>query len=259
MIYIGVVSHRHFRIIEQLDMLPKLAMLPNVRVIILDNYGEECLQELADGLAVYLHNPQPLGFGANNNKIFSYIKSLPTYNPIEDWFVILNPDVSISTEMFSSLVAGLDERYPICAIDLYKDEAAQISDDSIRNFPSFRNFVSSLLFGVNNTKLDKASMTESCDVDWAAGSFLVIKCSHFEQLGGFDEAYFMYCEDIDICFRSAVKFGQRVRYLPHIKARHLAQHGNRKIWSKHFYWHVSSTIRFLWRKYRLQNSGLKAS
>lgn len=247
-LYVGVVSHGHSSVIGYLNILPQLALLPNVRVLVLDNCSEERLKQLANGVADYIQNPQPLGFGANNNKIFSHIQSLPGYDSDKDWFVVLNPDVAITPEMVTRLIDSLDDRYPICAIDLYKDEAGEVSDDSIRRYPSFIDFVSSLLFGVNRTKLDKTTIAEPCDVDWAAGSFLAIKCSHYEQLGGFDEAYFMYCEDIDICFRSATQFGRRVRYLPHIKARHLAQHGNRKIFSKHFYWHVSSTLRFLWRK-----------
>lgn len=256
-LYVGVVSHGHSSVIEQLNTMPQLALLPNVRIVVLDNCGEESLCRLVNGVADYLQNSHPLGFGANNNKIFAHIQSLPGYNPEKDWFIVLNPDVAITPEMFNSLVDSLDELYPICAIDLYKDEMGEVSDESIRRFPRFIDFVSSLLLGVNRTKLDKSTITKPCDVDWAAGSFLAIKCSLYTQLRGFDEAYFMYCEDIDICFRSATQFGRRVRYLPHIKARHLAQHGNRKIFSKHFYWHVTSTLRFLWRKFKVQRLGLE--
>lgn len=256
MIYISVVSHGHSSVIGHLNILSQLALLPNVRLVVLDNFGEDRLKQLANGAADYIKNESPLGFGANNNKIFAHIKSLPNYNADKDWFVVLNPDVAITPEMFNALVESLDERYPLCAIDLYKDEEGNVSDDSIRHFPTFKDFVTSLLFGVNNTKLDKTLINSPCDVDWAAGSFLAIQCKHYDRLGGFDEAYFMYCEDIDICFRSAMRFGHRVRYLSHIKARHLAQHGNRKIFSRHFYWHVSSTLRFLWRKFKVQHLGL---
>jgi N-acetylglucosaminyl-diphospho-decaprenol L-rhamnosyltransferase len=39
-------------------------------------------------------------------------------------------------------------------------------------------------------------------VDWVSGSFFLIRRSAFEALGGFDERYFMFAEDIDLCFRA---------------------------------------------------------
>ena len=47
--------------------------------------------------------------------------------------------------------------------------------------------------------------------------------SYYRQLNGFDERYFMYCEDIDICYRSCKIHGKRVMYFPNIKAVHLSK------------------------------------
>ena len=55
-------------------------------------------------------------------------------------------------------------------------------------------------------------------VDWAAGSFLLFKASLFRKLGGFDPGYFMYCEDIDICWRAQKLFNQQLLFNPNIKA-----------------------------------------
>jgi GT2 family glycosyltransferase len=247
-IYVAVVSHNHLDTILELNILPEIAKVPWIKVFLLDNIPCPAAERwcLSSGIS-YLPNKNALGFGENNNIIFNYICQLPEFNLELDWFLVLNPDVSMTVGMFKLLIDSLDDQYPIFAVNLYKDQDGLVSDDSIRRFPSLVDFVSSLLFGINRTKIDKSSITQPCSVDWAAGSFLVFKASHYARLGGFDSSYFMYCEDIDICFRSAVEFGCRVRYLPHVKARHLAQHGNRKIFSKHFYWHISSSLRFLWR------------
>lgn len=248
MIFVAVVSHFHADILRSLSCLPELARLSDVSVVVLDNVIEPGLEEWCQNVgAEYLCNEAPMGFGENNNKIFQIVRKDVRFNLEKDWFLVLNPDVYMEPDMLENLMRNLDDQYPICAVNLYKDRSGLVSDDSIRRFPSLVDFISSLLFGINRTKIDKGLITQPCEVDWAAGSFLVFKASHYARLGGFDASYFMYCEDIDICFRSAVEFGCRVRYLPHIKARHLAQHGNRKIFSKHFYWHITSSLRFLWR------------
>ncbi|EGR3506856.1 glycosyl transferase family 2, partial [Vibrio parahaemolyticus] len=74
--------------------------------------------------------------------------------------------------------------------------------------------------------------------------FIAIKAIHYKKLNGFDENYFMYCEDIDLCYRSKQE-GESVLYLPNISAIHFAAHNNRKLLSKHFYWHLKSVFRFL--------------
>ncbi|WP_017026544.1 hypothetical protein, partial [Vibrio rumoiensis] len=139
------------------------------------------------------------------------------------------------------------DQVPIAAINLFKDYDKTSYDNSVRSFPSFLQFVSSFLGGKNTSILDKKSILKPTNVDWAAGSFLAFKASYYKKLGGFDENYFMYCEDIDICYRS-MKMGSPVMYYPQFEAIHLAKHANRKILSRHFYWHVSSVIRFLMTK-----------
>lgn len=249
MLYISVVSHGHWSVIAQLSCLPELASTEGVTVCVLDNLGEEKLNVWCMSHGVdYLLNSSPQGFGENNNRVFDYFFEQGGLDIETDWFLVLNPDVALGVDMLQTLMESLDAQYPLCGVNLYKDELGEVSDDSIRNFPNFADFTSSLILGVNNTKVEKSGISAPCDVDWAAGSFLVFKADHYKKLKGFDTSYFMYCEDIDICFRSVVNFGCRVRYLPHVKVRHLAQHGNRKVFSKHFYWHVVSTLRFLWRK-----------
>ena len=57
------------------------------------------------------------------------------------------------------------------------------------------------------------------EVDWVSGACLLVKRSAFEAIGGFDERFFMYGEDIDLCRRFAQRHWQ-VRYCPAITVRH---------------------------------------
>jgi GT2 family glycosyltransferase len=57
------------------------------------------------------------------------------------------------------------------------------------------------------------------DAEWLSGACLFIRRSAFEQIGGFDESFFLYCEDTDICVRLR-RAGHAVRYEPAAVARH---------------------------------------
>ena len=120
-------------------------------------------------------------------------------------------------------------------------------EQSLRKFPTFISFLN-ILKGKSFTEAyDKASLATGTLVDWAAGSFLVFKSELYEKLNGFDESYFMYFEDVDICHRANKYHNQRVLYLSDIKAVHEGGYQNRKIFSKHFRWYLSSLFKFLFK------------
>lgn len=138
----------------------------------------------------------------------------------------------------------------LASINLYKNEGKTEYDNSIRYFPTSINFIKSLLGLGNASVIDKSFVKGNLDVDWAAGSFLAFRSKHYKKLRGFDESYFMYCEDIDICYRSSI-LNKKVRYIHEIEAIHFAQHNNRNLMSKHFVWHIQSAVRFLLSKRKL--------
>jgi hypothetical protein len=143
--------------------------------------------------------------------------------------LVFNPDLIADEDAIDKLIKlMLTENTQVAGVNLFKDENYSLPDNSIRNFPSLPQFVKSFLGMGNSTIINKVLVKEAKEVDWAAGSFLEFKASHYARLNGFDECYFIYCEDIDICYRSKLL--------------------NRTIFSKHFYWHVSSVIRFLMTK-----------
>ncbi len=58
------------------------------------------------------------------------------------------------------------------------------------------------------------------DVDWVSGACFLVRRVAFEQVGGFDEAYFMYAEEVDLCWRLG-RTGWRVAYVPAAEVTHL--------------------------------------
>ena len=69
-------------------------------------------------------------------------------------------------------------------------------------------------------RLNYLSENEINEVDCVSGAFMMIKTPLYEKLGGFDTQFFMYGEDIDICFR-AKKMGAKVLFYPKATAIHL--------------------------------------
>lgn len=246
-IYISVVSHGHENLIMRLGFLAKLAKYESVVVIVKTNKacGNGDFKEYCHANSmVCLDENHGLGFGANNNFVFGYCLKIGM-DVEHDLFCVINPDVMIDEINTQRLLEYVKSKsFDAIAINLYRDISMSVYDNSIRTFPSAYDFVSSFLFKVNKTIIDKSVITDPTVVDWAAGSFILFRSRVYADLSGFDEKYFMYCEDIDICLRLK-HLGYSLVYEPSIVAVHLAEHANRHLLSKHFLWHVKSCIRFL--------------
>jgi GT2 family glycosyltransferase len=247
--YIAVVSHGHGALIERLNCLSTLVKENKFKVWVLDNVGEDDLSLYCKKNNInYLKNKKKKGFGENNNLIFSEIDSKVGFSD-SDRFLVLNPDIVVSSEMLLSLLKIMDnEKAKISTCNLFTDNNYSTYDNSIREFPTLWDFFSSFILKKNPSIMDKSQINKPCFVNWAAGSFLCFDVSHYKNLAGFDIGYFMYCEDIDICFRSSHYFNEEVLYCPQVKAIHLAQHANRNIFSKDFLWHIQSMMRFLLKR-----------
>ncbi|EBO9669228.1 glycosyltransferase family 2 protein, partial [Salmonella enterica] len=237
----------HYEIIKKLGALSNLTKNSFVKIIIKDNLGEKSLEEFCYvNNITYLKNSVKKGFGKNNNEVFNTIaQNIKT----DDFFVVMNPDVFIDANVLLEAVYECDKSNAyVATVNLYRDFDKKEYDNSIRKFPCVMDFIHSFLFGKNKCSIDKDGINEPLYVDWAAGSFLIFKAEFFSKLNGFNEKYFMYCEDIDICWRANKIYNTSVLYLPQYVGVHLAQFNNRKILSRHFLWHIKSIILFLMYK-----------
>ncbi|MND36925.1 Rhamnosyltransferase WbbL [compost metagenome] len=247
MLYISVISHGHGNIIEELSCLNKLSVYSDISVTIKDNLGDKHLYDFCCKNNInYISNFPNKGFGENNNIVFNSIGELNA----NDYFVVINPDVNVSIDTLRDAVLLMKHKNAqLGTINLYRDVSYSIYDNSIRKFPGLIDFVRSFLGFKNNSIIDKSVIADNQYVDWAAGSFLVFSPGLYKKLGGFNEKYFMYCEDVDICWRAKELTGKGVLYMPKLKGVHYAQHDNRKFFSKHFLWHSISALRFLGYRY----------
>lgn len=251
-IFFSVVSHGHESLIMRLGFLAKLAQYESVAVIVKTNKACSdsnfkaycCANDI-----ICLDENYGLGFGANNNFVFGYC--LENGMDVEhDLFCVINPDVMIDEFNTQRLLGYVKSKsFDAIAINLYRDISMSVYDNSIRTFPSAYDFVSSFLFKANKTIIDKSVIIDPTVVDWAAGSFILFRSRVYADLSGFDEKYFMYCEDIDICYRLS-RLNYFLTFVPWVIGVHLAEHANRSILSMHFYWHLKSICRYLYVRAR---------
>ncbi|MCG6202520.1 glycosyltransferase family 2 protein [Psychromonas antarctica] len=246
-IYISIVSHGNDDDIINNTNLKDINSFNNVTVIIRDNVASNRLKTYCvESHFEYNASDQALGFGANNNINFKVASDLGMGG--NDWFVLFNPDLDISAEMINKLFDSIGNySSQLFAINLFFDNKFSRAEQSLRKFPTFISFFN-ILKGKSFTEAyDKTKLADGSIVDWAAGSFLVFQAELYKKLNGFDEDYFMYFEDVDICHRANKFYKQNVVYLKEIKAIHEGGYQNRKIFSKHFRWYFSSLIRFLFK------------
>lgn len=251
MINIIIVSHNNIADIRLI--LDELAGKSDTyRLWIRDNVNDNALRDLCAKYSGvnYCAAIRREGFAQNNNIMVEYIVNTSAISN-NDYLLFMNPDAFITYEKMLLLCSLLsaDDR-DMFTVDLYCDDNYSIRDPSIRKFPTLKTFFSSFLFNSNASIVDRNVIGNKTDLDWCASSFFGIKFKHFTMLNGFDSRYFMYCEDVDLCYR-AKKKGIKLSYIPEIKAIHYAQQNSKKLFTKNFCWHVKSALLFLWVKHKL--------
>ena len=83
---------------------------------------------------------------------------------------------------------------------------------------------------------------------WFAGMFLFCRSYVFKKLNGFDESFFLYCEDTDICYRAS-DLNIDLNVYQDISFIHSARRDSKRK-PKYFYLHLKSILK-LWYKYGL--------
>lgn len=242
-LFISVVNHHHDDLIADNSTLSSLAKKHKVIIKSNTQPTEKLICYCKDNNISLITSREIKGFGANNNEVFEFAQTHLGMAD-EDYFLVLNPDVDISQKSLESLLnKAQTQSADISAINLFKDKEYSIPDNSIRYYPKLLAPLKSLV-GIKRTdRHDKSLIKQPIKIDWAAGSFLLFTTKCFKELNGFDEKFFMYFEDADICTR-ANKNGFNVWFFPAIKAIHYASHQNRKVFSKHFIWYWMSSVRY---------------
>ena len=142
--------------------------------------------------------------------------------------LISNPDVTLTTETVSRLRDALLSDPAIGIVGPRILNADGSSYPSARAIPSIRTGAGHALFSrvwprnpwTRRYHSDAFRSEENTDAGWISGACLMLRRSTFDELGGFDEHYFMYFEDVDLGYRAG-KRGLRNVYVPGAVVTHV--------------------------------------
>jgi len=174
-----------------------------------------------------------------------------------DYVYVLNPDCLLTDGNVVRIMDEMD-RSPEWAIAGPKvvDEEGNLQP-SCRRFPKPWTFllvrsVFARLPGASRERrrylMGDYGRESPREVDWVSGGATIAKCEALKRIGGMDERYFLYMEDVDWC-RSAWQSGYKVVYCPFSKVIHAGRHqsikgGLQALRNVHFRWHITSLFKY---------------
>jgi N-acetylglucosaminyl-diphospho-decaprenol L-rhamnosyltransferase len=236
-ISISIVSHNQGALIaELLSDLGTYCTLP-FEVILTINVPEVLPFEVKtfDFPVRIVTNTIPKGFGANHNAAFRLGPA--------DFFCVLNPDIRLKNDPFPPLLDALSDPANGVVGPLVIGLGGNI-EDSARRFPTPSRILKKAIFGVRGTDYEIGQVP--LYPDWIGGMFMVFRSKVFQEVGGFDDRYFLYYEDVDLCWRLR-RHGYQAILTPLAHAVHDARQTSHRN-MRYLFWHLNSMLRFFMRR-----------
>lgn len=232
---VSVVSHRHGELVAQLleDIERCCTDSHLITVALTLNVGEKLQfseRDFSFPLKI-LRNTRPRGFGANHNAAFQATGGR--------YFCVVNPDIRLTQDPFPSLLESLHGGRRGVVAPLVMNEMGEV-EDSARPFPSPLDIVSKALgLGTLSAPVVGPGLAFP---DWVAGMFMLFAREVFARVGGFDERYFLYYEDVDLCARLRLN-GYDVTMDPSVSVVHWARRESHRN-PAYLKLHLNSMLRF---------------
>jgi GT2 family glycosyltransferase len=187
MLTASIVSHGHGKMVA--GLAEDLLSCPEVsRIVVTQNIAED-VEYPSDSRLEIRRNKAALGYGANHNAALADANT--------PFVCVLNPDIRLQGNPFPALLRHFDDQSTaLSAPKIIGPDGA--TEDSARRFPTFSSLAAKA-FGKNDgTYRETASLFHP---DWLAGMFLLMRRETFAKVGGFDEGFYLYYEDVDLCWR----------------------------------------------------------
>ena len=196
----------------------------NLEVIVLDNNSNDNKIDEYKSKYTYINWIENL-----DNYGFSRACNIGALNAKGKWLLFLNPDTEIPKNCFEKLLEktkNIDSTiFSIKQLnEKNKDTHAYGIFLNLYSINGTLRFLYRLVFGISKGKLSKKS---SFSPDWVSGSFLMINKDDFIKIGGWDEDFWMYYEDMDICKR-AIEFKIKTLFFNDLYCFHYHGKSSRK-------------------------------
>lgn len=217
-----------------------------IQLVLVDNAGQDAVAALAEECgAIYLRPPGNLGFGKAHNLAYQRARALSPYH------LVLNPDVHFDAEVLETLLDLMTTKPDLGVVMpkiLYADGATQ---HLCKRLPTpwdlvIRRFAPGFAHGVFRRAMERYELRDR-DYDQPmepptlSGCFLLLRNEIVDQVGLFDERFFMYMEDVDLVRRILVV--SRGLYYPAVSIVHEYQKGSYR--DRRLAWHhVLSALKY---------------
>jgi N-acetylglucosaminyl-diphospho-decaprenol L-rhamnosyltransferase len=237
-----------FELIESL----RRSRTPIEQVIVVNNAVDDPLTEVRGAAGVTVIDAgRNAGYGGAINI------GAETLDDSIGWILVANPDVVVEPETIGALLAvGMNEPRAASIGPRLTDDAG-ILYPSARELPSLRSGIGHALFAQawpdnpwsrRYRGKSRAATHTTQETGWLSGAFLLIRREPFVQLGGFDPAFFMYFEDVDLGRRMG-EAGWTNLYVTGATVVHHGAHSTRQAAAAMNRAHHASAYRYLARKY----------
>jgi hypothetical protein len=191
-------------------------------VVVVDNGARNPVEEREDARVIRTANR---GFAAANNEGLAQVDAR--------WVLFLNPDTEVREGSLAELLARLDSRPEVGVAGVRQVDADGLLTPTMRRFPSGTRALGDA-FGLERLPGRPAWLGErelrleryehEFEGDWTIGSFLLARGEALERAGGFDERFFLFSEEVDLCLRIR-QAGWKVVHEPTVTILHHGSNG----------------------------------
>ncbi|MBU3010920.1 glycosyltransferase family 2 protein [Polaribacter vadi] len=218
------------------------------KLYLIDNTSEKLFQGVFNDIEIeYIAIGDNIGFGAGHNVVIEKIKNISNFH------LILNPDVYFEKTVIPNLIQELKNNESLAMIApkvLFPNGEHQYScrrypqflELIARRFPIFKPILKPKVF---KGQYQDKDLTNPFYADYLAGCFHLYKTDDYVKLKGFDERYFLYMEDVDIC-KKIDELGKRKLYYPKEEIKHVLKQGSSRD-MKLFFRHTISAIKYFYK------------
>lgn len=235
LISLSIVSHMDaYKVFRLLKTLHIHEQSKRFQLILTNNMANNLIEidETLWADIKVIHNQRPLGFAQNHNRAFLLAQG--------DFFCVLNPDVIFKEPVFELLTSALDaQKADIIAPAVVNSH--QEPQDTFRSLPTPSSLILRQIKGIKPQQI-AFGQQGLIYPDWIAGTFLLMPTLIYQLLGGFDERYWLYFEDVDLCTRARLQ-GLRPAVNTSLSIHHDAQRSSH-VKPKYLFWHLQSAARF---------------
>ena len=191
----------------------------------------------------YINTKSNIGFGKGHNYVLNELDS--------KYHAIVNPDIIINEDALNTIISYLDKNEDVGMVipnivgeDGQRQEVYRLEPTI---FDMFIRMFCKKLFKKRKAKHTMQNMdyTKPFQVPFGQGSFLVIRTDIFKKLNGFDDNFFMYLEDADLCKR--VNQVSKLMYLPTATVIHKWGKGSHK--NKTLFKHHVNSMKYYFKKW----------